>query len=598
MEHREQLIQELRAELALREQELDLLHQIDLRMFDPDQTPKDVFKFIVHRTLELLQANHISILLRRSTYLESVYSSMPSTLGQRIPLAKCIGGLCLESDAQYNIADLLCSPHRSRYAPLQANENAGMRSILATPVRIRGTAVGVLNSESTRANAFTLVHERVSAVIAAQIAIALQRTQTLDSDLLFADLDRMIFSSEDTQGVIQAALEKVMSELQRLEHVQHSGAQIMFLRGENQLEIMHSTNTADVGMILPVNKSVSGRAIREQRTIIVEDVSREPDYHRMLGDSIRSEISVPILFGEDDMPIGILNVESAELHAFHKFYQIILESFAEKVKTLLAFAKLRTDVTEALEMRTADEFLVAVGDQTSHMIHRINTTVGAMRLRVIELQNLRAAAQLDGNDFLDQSLEALRSLAERALKMPDEVLHILSQDRSGAHVNECVRHAISQIEVPDTVHLEVNLGDDIPALPLYCFDIVVQNLVQNGIDAMPDGGKLCVRTDAVIHPTLSTGYLQLVVSDTGKGIADGIRSRVFDLNFTTKKVRGSGLGFGLWWVRNFVLRSRGDIVIDSVPGLGTNVTVKIPIGMPGDSEATDTESIQADGMLQ
>ena len=380
--------------------------------------------------------------------------------------------------------------------------------------------------------------------------------------------------------------------------MEHSGAQIMFLRGENLLEIVHSTNPADVGMILPLDKSVSGRAIRERRTIIIDDVSKEPHYHRMLGDSIQSEISVPILFGEDNVAIGILNVESAELHAFHKFYQIVLESFAEKVKTLLAFAKLRADVTEALEMRTADEFLVAVGDQTSHMIHRINTTVGAMRLRIIELQELRATVSPDGGEFLDQTLVALRSLAERALKMPDQMLHIMSQERSRVDANECVRHAISQIEVPSKVCLDVTYGEGIPAMPLYCFDIVVQNLVQNAIDAMPDGGDLVIVTSAVIHPTLSSGYLQLIVSDTGQGIADEMRSRVFNLNFTTKKVRGRGRGFGLWWVRNFVLRSRGDIIIDSEPGQGTTVTVKIPIGSPGDSRVAGLGSTQEDGMSQ
>ena len=249
-------------------------------------------------------------------------------------------------------------------------------------------------------------------------------------------------------------------------------------------------------------------------------------------------------------------------------------------------------------MRTADEFLVAVGDQTSHMIHRINSTVGAMRLRIIELQDLRASAGPDGNEFLDQTLVALRSLAERALKMPNQMLYILSQERSRVDVNQCVEHAIRQIEVPSKVRLKDKYGDGIPAMPLYCFNIVVQNLVQNAIDAMPDGGDLVVRTSAVIHPTLSTGYLQLIVGDTGQGIPGEMRSRVFDLNFTTKKVRGRGLGFGLWWVRNFVLRSRGDITIESEPGQGTTVTVKIPIGMLGDSKVAGLGSTQEDEMSQ
>jgi hypothetical protein len=114
-------------------------------------------------------------------------------------------------------------------------------------------------------------------------------------------------------------------------------------------------------------------------------------------------------------------------------------------------------------------------------------------------------------------------------------------------------------------------------LPLYCFDIVVQNLIQNAVDAMPQGGHLHVST-AVIQPQgLSTGYFQLQVRDTGVGIPADIQKKIFELNFTTKRARGRGMGLGLWWVRNFVRRAGGDITIRSAPGSGTEVTVKIPL---------------------
>jgi signal transduction histidine kinase len=126
------------------------------------------------------------------------------------------------------------------------------------------------------------------------------------------------------------------------------------------------------------------------------------------------------------------------------------------------------------------------------------------------------------------------------------------------------------------VRVEMDLQEDIPALPLYSFDIVVQNLLQNALDAMPDGGMLTVRTSAVRHEGSGTGYVQLTVRDTGTGIPPEILKRVFELNFTTKRARGKGLGLGLWWVRNFVRRAKGDIEIHSVPGSGTEVSVKLP----------------------
>jgi signal transduction histidine kinase len=591
MEEWERLLDELRRELILRERELELLHAIDLRLLEPEQSPQDIFEFIVERTKKLLEASHTTVLLRRSTFLEPMYSNLESVVGQQVSISESLTGLSLEQNELVNVKDLTTDERKSRYTPLRGYEGPQMRSLLATPIKIRDTIVGVLNAESTVEGAFKPVHERMARAVAAQVAVALQRTQTLASDTLFADVDRLMFANDDSQHVIQqsehviqTALEKVMAELKRLEHVQHTGAQIMFLRGQDELEIVHSTNLTDIGLKVLVDNSVSGRAVRERRTINVGDVAQDQDYQRMLGDTIRSEIAVPILYGEEDIVIGVLNVESSDLDAFYGFYQVVLESFAEKVRTLLAFAKLRADVTEALELRSADDLLLAVGDQTSHMIHRLNNTVGAMRVRIRELQDLQETGQL-GEDFLKESLAALRRLAERTLQMPNEVTLQLGVEGSTVDVNQCVEKAVGQIDKPSNVELVLQLADDIPRLPLYCFDIVVQNLLQNGLDAMPRGGRLSVSTSVFLDPTLLTGYFQLSISDTGNGIPEEIQRRMFELNFTTKREKGKGLGLGLWWVRNFVRRARGDIVIQSTVGTGTTVVVKIPMSRPSESES-------------
>jgi len=589
MERWEHLLNELRAELTLREQELDLLHEIDLRLLDPDQTAQDIFSFTVKGTQKLLRSNHTTILMRRSTFLEPTYSNLTSVVGQRVLISDSLTGLSLEEDRTVSVHDLTKKPYSDRYAPLRGYRGARMRSLLATPIRIRGAAIGVLNAESRNVHAFQPVHERMAAAVAAQIAIALQHTQTLASTELFADVDRLIFAddekhdddtddaiADETQMVIQKALKRVMSALQNLEHVEHHRADILFKRSDTELEIMHSTKAADVGLMVPVGNSISGRAIREKRTIIVGDVTIEPEY-QLATESIRSEIAVPILLGEDDeLAIGVLNVESTEEDAFTGFYQVVLESFAEKVKTLLAFAKLRADVTEALELRTANEVLAAVGDQTAHIVHRLNNTVGAMRVRIVELQKRNAAGTLNGSDYLTESLDSLRNQAERTLRMPSEMAQTLKPASNNVDVNESVQSALQQTD-RGSVKVILDLGDGIPLLPLVNFDIVVQNLIQNALDAMPDGGQLDITTCAVIHKKLGGGYFQLVVRDNGPGIPPEIRKRVFELNFTTKGTRGAGRGLGLWWVRKFVRSAKGDISIRSTPGSGTEVTVKIPV---------------------
>jgi signal transduction histidine kinase len=582
MEEWERLLEELRAELIMREQELDLLHQIDLRMLDEELSHRELLPYIVERTQRLLRANHISILFRRSLFLEAAYSNLRSVVGQRVSIAESLTGLCLETGAPLRISDLAENPHWQRYTPLRGYRGAPMRSLLATPIRIRGSVIGVLNAESRTAHAFNPGHERVAEAIAAHIAIALQRTQGLGSTVLFADLERQMFAGGDPQGALQAALERVMAELRRLEHIKHNGAYIMFLHGEDDLEIVNSTNPSNNGLVLPTGASTAGRAVRARKTVIVRDVGEDPDYQPLFGEGIRSEIAVPITYGKDNIAIGALNVDSEGIDAFNDFYQLILEGFVEKVKPLLAFAKLQADVAEALELRTADDLLVAIGDRTSHMIHRLNNTVGAMRVQILELQDERESGTLDDN-FLDDSLKSLLESAERTLEFLDEV----NLDEDGTtDVNECVRSVARALEGRKDVNVQLELGEEVPALHLYSFDIVIQNLIQNAVDAMPNGGTLSVSTSAIFYPGRPTGYFRLIVKDTGIGVPSEIQRQIFELNFTTKDTRGHGLG--LWWVRNFVRRARGDISLRSAVGSGTEFTVKIPIDLTGHATPPNT----------
>jgi signal transduction histidine kinase len=575
MERWESLLEELRAEFLLREEELELLHEIDLQLIESERPLSTTFEFIIRRTLELLGSDHMHILLRRGRSLETVYSTEKSDLGQRVDIASSLTGQALTMGTTINVADLTRSPYSSRYIPIQGYAGLPMKSLLATPVRVHDMVVGVLNAESTRTAYFKPVHEHIVGNIAAQVSVALQRSQLFDRNKLFSEVDQLIFDTGESQQVIPAVLQKVMTALQELEHIQLSGAQILFRRGETELEIVHSTNPSHVGLAVGIDESICGRAVREQRTVTIGDVSNDPEYRRLLGSSIQSEIAIPILLGDSSVAIGALNVESEEPDAFEGFYQVILNSFADKVRTLLAFAKLRSDVTEAMELRNANDLLVAVGDQASNMIHRMNNTVGAMRLRILELQDLHESGELT-DDFLIDSFATLRDLATQTLQMPEDVTRLLSQQGTTVNVNEVVRTVLGRFTMPDNVVLDLELDPDMPSLSLYNFDIVVQNLVQNALDAMPGGGRLSVSTSSLIPSRLLTGYVALTVKDTGTGIPADILSRIFDLNFSTKHVKGKGLGLGLWWIRNFVLRAKGDISVTSSADRGSEFIVKFP----------------------
>ena len=116
------------------------------------------------------------------------------------------------------------------------------------------------------------------------------------------------------------------------------------------------------------------------------------------------------------------------------------------------------------------------------------------------------------------------------------------------------------------------------------FEQVVVNLAVNARDAMPDGGKLTVRTANVgaeeagrlsYKGMPAADYVGIEITDTGTGIPADIRDKIFEPFFSTKEV-GKGTGLGLSTVYGIVKQTGGFIYVDSEPGRGTSFHIFLP----------------------
>jgi CheY-like chemotaxis protein len=143
------------------------------------------------------------------------------------------------------------------------------------------------------------------------------------------------------------------------------------------------------------------------------------------------------------------------------------------------------------------------------------------------------------------------------------------------------------------IDVRTELANDLPMVLGSQSDIrdALTNLVFNGVDAMPEGGALTVRTrriaasgsDAVERPAT----VELSVTDTGVGMDEETRRRCFDPFFTTKGERGTGMGLAM--VYGMVKRHGAQVDVESAPGRGTTMRVRFAVAPASVAETRPPE---------
>lgn len=353
------------------------------------------------------------------------------------------------------------------------------------------------------------------------------------------------------------------------------------------------------GQRFPQDSCVSGWAMQNRKSAAIADISLDPrvpqDAYRTTF--VKSMAMVPI---GDAEPLAALGAYWASTGHPDVHEMAILEALAQAASTALAHGRLVAEMEELnrdlevrIEERTKEleaahqslmqtQKLELMGKLTGNVAHDFNNLLSPIMTSLDLILQARSPGQatLEPAQVAMEAVERARGLVQRLLAF--------ARRRPLAHTVIDLRsllkgmQALLESTVGGRIQVEISVPPNLPnvAGDRQQLEIAILNLVVNARDAMSDGGVLTIRAS---YPSVPEGggskdeaFVCLAVTDQGEGMDEATRTMALEPFFTTKGA-DSGTGLGLSMVHGVVQELGGVIGIKSAPGVGTEVSLWLPI---------------------
>jgi PAS domain S-box-containing protein len=415
---------------------------------------------------------------------------------------------------------------------------------------------------------------------------------------LLEDLTLAIGQRQDLSSIFQVAIQRLEDQLPldfacvclRDDAPDQLRVASIGLRNQNVAAL------AGLGMdaILPVGENgfshcLSGRLVYEQDTARLE----YPMAQQLALGGLRSIVFTPLQV--ESQVFGVLLVARKEPDAFTGQERNFIQQVSAHVALASHQARLHGALKKAYdELRQSQQTLMqqerlrALGQMASGIAHDINNALVPALIYADTLLETEPNLSEQNRKGVQTIQNAIRDVANTVARMrefyrlrePELILLPVQINALVEDVLDLTRARWSTIprEHGTVIEVSADLGGGLPSLMGVESEIreALVNLVFNAVDAMPDGGKLSVRTRLEPDDTGLT-CIMVEVRDTGIGMDEQTRSRCLEPFFTTKGDQGTGLGLAM--VYGIVRRHAGAIDIETQPGRGTTIRLTFPVAV-------------------
>jgi GAF domain-containing protein len=495
-------------------------------------------------------------------------------VGTRIPAGRGLSGLVAATGEALVTGDVNQDPR----VAIGAFRDEGVEAMVLVPMRAGGQVIGVLSAMSYAPRTFTTEEVDVLSTIGGMFGVAVENATLYDN--VRSNLTQLAYlnevggaltSSLDLEQVLQIIMEGVTS----LVGVERAS---IFLIDETTGDLVLEYSFGGGKRIrLPAPwPGIVGWITTQGQPIIANDVRRDlrflPDIDAITQFDTRSILGAPLLL--DDQVIGAIEMLNKQDGPFTKTDSDLLVGFSKWAAIALHNAWLYRELDEAKERLASAEAIAVMSDMALNFTHRLNNRISIAR---VDATRIQAKCQDElCNPYLAQKVEEIRRVAAesltiiRRIREPFEMAEV-----EPVNVSDCLAEALSAFQLKPGVNVVESCQHDVPPV-LATREKLVEtfcHVVGNALDAIATDEAGQLRLETRHRPDK---LVEVIITDDGPGIPPEVQAHIFEPFFTTKGTEGGGLGLGLWLTRVYVSRLGGQVKLDSTPGRGTTVSIRLP----------------------
>lgn len=381
-----------------------------------------------------------------------------------------------------------------------------------------------------------------------KLNILIDAAKTVNSTL---DLDKLL------EVILETAIKSITADRGTLYLVDE-------LKGEIWSKALRGTEVIEIR--LPLGKGLAGYVAKTGEIVNIPDAYNDPRFNpevdKKTGYRTNNMLTMPMR-NRDGKIIGVFQMLNKKGGPFSPQDEEFLNALSIHASIAIENARMAQEMVN-------NERLSAVGRMASTIIHDIKNPMGTLRVYA------QVMKKKSGNEEAAKMADEMIHQVDRFVNMAQEILDFsrgVSATNMESVVFEDVMEGVLMFIEKDLTKNNIKLEKHLQFKGTVKLDQdkmvrVFYNIASNARDAMPNGGSLTVSTEDI------GGMVKIEFTDTGTGMPEEVKRRVFEPFVTYGKKHGTGLGMSI--VKKVIDDHKGKIEIDSELGKGTTIRMMFP----------------------